>query len=450
MSLFCAWAGPTAGSRQGRRDEKVAATVVVGAQWGDEGKGRVVDILAERADLVVRFQGGSNAGHTVWVGEEHFALHLIPTGILRGKKCVIGNGVVVDPHALSEEADNLENRGVSVWNNLVISENAHLILPYHRLLDEAHERSLGDGKIGTTLRGIGQAYADKAARVGLRVGDMADEKEFCAKLERLADSKNQILKQVYGGENLPWEKVCEEYLRYAERLRPLITDTSLLINSALDDGKHVLFEGAQGALLDIDFGTYPYCTSSNSTAGGACTGTGVSPKRIDTIVGVMKAYTTRVGEGPFPTELEGSGVEGDIAEAMRKPGREYGSTTGRPRRIGWFDALVVRRAVMLSGIEELAVTHLDVLDQFEKIPVCVGYEYDGERMDIFPASSAKLRKCRPIYEELPGWKQDTSRAKKFAELPANGRRYLDRISELTGVAVKMVLVGPRRDQTVVG
>jgi adenylosuccinate synthase len=427
----------------------VPATVVVGAQWGDEGKGRVVDILAERADLVVRFQGGSNAGHTVWVGDEHFALHLIPTGILRGKKCAIGNGVVVDPHALTEEADGLEKRGVKVWSDLVISENAHLILPYHRLLDEAHERSLGDGKIGTTLRGIGQAYADKAARVGLRVGDMVDEKEFCAKLRRLADSKNEVLERVYGGQNLPWEKVCEEYLGYAERLRPVITDTSLLINGALDEGKRVLFEGAQGALLDIDFGTYPYCTSSNSTAGGACTGTGVSPKRIDRILGVMKAYTTRVGEGPFPTELDSSGREGDIAEAMRRPGHEYGSTTGRPRRIGWFDALVVRRAVMLSGIEELAVTHLDVLDQFETIPVCVAYEHNGERIGIFPASTAKLGKCKPICEDLPGWKQDTSGAKKLSELPANARRYLDRISELTGVPVKMVLVGPRRDQTVV-
>jgi adenylosuccinate synthase len=357
---------------------------------------------------------------------------------------------VVDPHALTEEAASLESRGVKVWDNLVISENAHLILPYHRLLDEAHERSLGDGKIGTTLRGIGQAYADKAARVGLRVGDMLDEKEFCEKLKQLADFKNQILARVYGGQNLPWEEVREHYLKYAERLRPLIRDTSILINTALDEGKHVLLEGAQGALLDIDFGTYPYCTSSNSTAGGACTGTGVSPRRIDRIVGVMKAYTTRVGEGPFPTELEGSGRAGDIAEAMREPGGEYGSTTGRPRRIGWFDALVVRRAVMLSGIEELAVTHLDVLDQFDKIPVCVAYGCNGKRIDVFPASTARLRTCRPVYEDLPGWKQDTSGAKKFAELPANARRYLDRISELTGVAVKMVLVGPRRDQTVVG
>lgn len=419
------------------------ATAIVGAQWGDEGKGRVVDTYSANADMVVRFQGGNNAGHTVMVGEEVFALHLIPTGILRGCRCVIGNGVVVDPQALIEEMDGLEKRGIKVRENLCVSENAHLIMPWHRLLDGLQERALGDKKIGTTLRGIGQAYSDKMARTGLRVGDLLEPETFKAKLAAILQQKNQIIEKVYGEKPLSLEEVHGAYRGYADVVGPMVVDSAVLINEALASGEHVLFEGAQGALLDIDFGTYPYCTSSNPIAGAACVGAGVSPKAITTIIGVAKAYTTRVGEGPFPTECGE-----DVAVAMRDKGREYGTTTGRPRRIGWFDAVVVRRAALLNGMDCMAITHLDVLDESDEIPVCVRYTCDGETVEVFPNSLEKLARCKPVYEVLPGWKLDTTKARRLEDLPLNARRYLQRLEELTGVRICLVLVGPRRDETI--
>jgi len=428
----------------------MANMCVVGLQWGDEGKGKIIDILARGFDVVARYQGGSNAGHTVVIGKDKFVLHLIPSGILHeGKTCVIGNGVAVDPVFLLQEIDELRARGVRVGDNLYVSDRAHVVMPYHKALDQVWDQARADGKkIGSTGRGIGPCYTDKMSRNGVRMADLYDADVFLEKLKLNLEQKNGIIAGAQG-KPLSLEGIEKEYLGYAERLRPHVCDTVELMAGFLRTGKRILFEGAQGSLLDVDFGTYPYVTSSTATACGVAAGLGVPPRHVGHILGVMKAYTTRVGEGPFPTELDSSGREGDIAEAMRRPGHEYGSTTGRPRRIGWFDALVVRRAVMLSGIEELAVTHLDVLDQFETIPVCVAYEHNGERIGIFPASTAKLGKCKPICEDLPGWKQDTSGAKKLSELPANARRYLDRISELTGVPVKMVLVGPRRDQTVV-
>jgi adenylosuccinate synthase len=416
---------------------------VVGLQWGDEGKGGVVDIYAEKADMVVRFQGGNNAGHTVMVGDQIFALHLIPSGILREKTCVIGNGVVVDPKALIDEMEGLERRGIKVRENLRVSENAHLIMPWHRALDGLQERALGDKKIGTTLRGIGLAYADKMARTGIRVGDMLEPDTFRAKLAAALQQKNAIIEKVYGEKPLSVDEVYDAYRGYAEIIKPMVVDGAVLINQALAAGKHVLFEGAQGALLDIDFGTYPYCTSSNPLAGAACVGAGVSPKAISDIIGVAKAYTTRVGEGPFPTEC----AEEQVA-AMRIKGREFGTTTGRPRRIGWFDAVVVRRAALLNGIERMAITHPDVLDDLEDIPVCVRYQCDGETVELFPNSLEKLARCQPVYEQLKGWKQDTSQARRLEDLPPNARRYLKRLEELTGAKICLIRVGPRRDQTI--
>ena len=418
--------------------------VVVGAQWGDEGKGGVVDIYAANADLIVRFQGGNNAGHTVFVGDEMFALHLVPTGILRGKPCIIGNGVVVDPPGLVAEMNDLEQRGVKVRKHLVISENAHLVLPYHRALDAADEACRGAGAIGTTLRGIGQAYIDKYARCGIRALDMTQPQALREKLAANLVRKNALLERVYGCAPLDFEQVYSEVAPACAELAPLVADTPVLINRALDEGKQVIFEGAQGTMLDADFGTYPYVTSSNPVAAAAGVGAGVSPKRLDAIIGVVKAYTTRVGAGPFPTELPD-----ELAEKFRRQGREFGSTTGRPRRIGWFDAVVVRKAAMLNGIEQLAVTHLDVLDQFERIPICVSYRCDGEPRDLFPNSLEVLARCEPVYEEMPGWHQDTTGAKSASDLPAAARDYLERLARIAGAKLCMVRMGPRRDQTIV-
>jgi len=418
--------------------------VVVGAQWGDEGKGGVVDVYAAEADLVVRFNGGNNAGHTVFVGDEHFALHLIPCGILRERACVLGNGVVADPLFLVEEMRELESRGLRVRENLLISENAHLVLPYHRALDAAEEKARGAGAIGTTLRGIGQAYADKYARNGIRAADMTHPEAFRDKLAANIEQKNALLVKIYGADPLDFAQVYDALAPACEELAPLVADGPAVINDALDAGKQVLFEGAQGALLDVDFGTYPYCTSSNPIAAGASVGTGVSPKRLDTIVGVVKAYTTRVGGGPLPTECAE-----DLAEKFRHQGREFGSTTGRPRRIGWFDAVVARRAAMLNGVEKLAVTHLDVLDQFDTIPVCVSYRCDGETCDAFPSSVETLARCTPVYEDMQGWREDTTGAKSLSDIPRAARAYLDRLAEIMGAQLCMVRTGPRRDQTIV-
>jgi len=419
------------------------STVIVGAQWGDEGKGRVVDLYSAEADLVVRFQGGNNAGHTVEVGNLKFAFHLIPTGILRERLCLIGNGVVVDLAGLLKEMADLEAQGIRVRGNLLISENAHLIMPYHPKLDALEERSLGDGKIGTTLRGIGPAYVDKVGRRGIRVGDLAEDDVFRAKLEGNLREKNLLFERIYGETPLSFDAIYQEFQSYYTQVREMICDTSLVIYNALREGKRVLFEGANGALLDVDFGTYPMGTSSNPIAGAVCTGAGIGPRQVDRVIGIVKAYTTRVGEGPFPTELSG-----DVAFQIREAGREYGATTGRPRRCGWFDAVVVRKAARLCGLESMAVTHLDVLSQFERIPVCIGYDLGGRQVEHFPNSLAQVGRCRPIYEELEGWRSDVNGVSTWQDLPAAAQRYLRRLEELTELSIELVTVGPQREQTV--
>ena len=419
------------------------ATVVVGSQWGDEGKGRVVDLLAEEADLVVRYQGGNNAGHTVWVGDQRYAFHLIPTGILRGKLSVLGAGMVIDLEVLLEEESELASRGVPVQGNLRISENAHLILPYHKLIEEAEEKRRGKRAIGTTRRGIGPAYEDKMARRGLRVGDLRDPDALAEKLSDVVEYKNLMLTKVYKSPPVDPDRLYTDLRAFYDHFADAICDTSVIVHDALVQEQRVLFEGAHGAMLDIDWGTYPYVTSSNPLAGAVSAGIGIGPQWIDRIVGAAKAYTTRVGAGPFPTE-----VEEDIAKDMRDSGGEYGSTTGRARRIGWFDAVVVGKTVRLNGIQGLAITHLDVLGRFEEIPVCVGYRCGGEQVSVLPNQIELLARCEAVYESLPGWKSDISQVKRFADLPQNAQRYLRHIEELVGVPVSHVLVGRQRDQSI--
>ena len=420
------------------------ATVVVGSQWGDEGKGRVIDLLAADSDVVVRYQGGNNAGHTVWIGDQKFAVHLIPTGILRGKLSVLGAGMVIDLDVLLNEESDLSSRGIPVRGNFRISENAHLILPYHKLIEEAEEKRRGAHAIGTTGRGIGPAYEDKAARRGIRVGDLRDRDELAARLQDAISLKNLLLKNVYKARTVDPDRIYNDLVVLYDHFADAICDTSVIVQEALDSGKRVLFEGAHGTLLDIDWGTYPYVTSSNPLSGEVAIGAGVSPKVIDKIIGVAKAYTTRVGAGPFPTEVE----EG-IAQTMREPGGEFGSTTGRARRIGWFDAMVVRKSMRLNGIEALAITHLDVLDRFEEIPVCVGYRIEGRDVPHLPNQIQQLAKCEPVYETLPGWRSDTSKATRFPDLPGNAQRYLACIEELASAPVTIVLVGREREQSIV-
>lgn len=420
----------------------MANTVLVGAQWGDEGKGKIIDVLAEEADWVVRYQGGNNAGHTVEIGGERYVLHLIPSGILHdGKRCVIGNGVVVDPIGLWREIEGVEQRGARTAGRLFLSDRAHLVLPYHRLIDEYRERKpAGESAIGTTKRGIGPAYGDKAARTGLRAGDMLDP-AFADLVKRRVESNNKML-TAYGAEPLNPDDVAREFAEVARRLAPYVTDTIALLQGALGRKESILFEGAQGTLLDIDFGTYPFVTSSNATAGGACTGTGVPPHRIDRVIGVVKAYSTRVGEGPFPTELKDA-----VGERLRTAGREFGSTTGRPRRCGWFDLVVARYSVAVNGIDDWAVTKLDVLDDFDEIKVCVAYECDGRRYETVPAGASVLERCRPVYETLPGWKTSTRGARTLEDLPPACRAYLQALASWTGVPIGMVSVGPGREDT---
>jgi len=422
----------------------VPATVVVGSQWGDEGKGRVVDLLAADSDVVVRYQGGNNAGHTVWVGDQRFALHLIPTGILRGKLSLLGAGMVIDLEVLLEEETELSSRGIPVRGNLRISENAHLILPYHKLIEEAEEKRRGKRAIGTTLRGIGPAYEDKVGRRGLRVGDLRDPDRLAEKLSDAVSYKNLILKKVYGARTVDPDRLYTDLRALHDHFAEAICDTSLIVHEALSEGRRVLFEGAHGTLLDIDWGTYPYVTSSNPLAGAVSAGIGIGPKLVDRIVGAMKAYTTRIGAGPFPTE-----VSEDIAAAMREPGGEFGSTTGRPRRIGWFDAMVVRKSARLNGLDALVMTHLDVLGQFAEIPICVGYRAEGKEGPEFPNDIAQLAHCTPIYESAPGWRSEISHAQRFSDLPENAQRYVRRIEELVGVPISHVLVGRQRDQDIV-
>jgi len=421
----------------------MANTVLVGAQWGDEGKGKIIDFLTETADVVVRSQGGNNAGHTVIAGDKKYVLHLIPSGILRpGKVCVIGNGVVLDPVSLVGEIEKLQGVGIQVdGNNLLISDRAHLVLPYHRLLDEARENAKGSGKIGTTKRGIGPAYADKISRTGLRLGDLMQPKVFAEKLA-VRIEENNVLLQALGAAPLDFEEVKAAYLEAGEKLRPFVTNTLVYLHGVLKAKKEMLFEGAQGTFLDIDHGTYPYVTSSNTTAGGAATGSGVPPHRIDSVMGVMKAYTTRVGEGPFPTENE------QISDLLHGMGREFGATTGRARRCGWFDSVATRFAAMVNGIDEIAITNLDGLDTLEMIKVCVAYRLDGREIDTLPSDFQDIAACEPVYIDLPGWKADTSAAKTFSDLPENARSYVLKLAELTGGKLKIVSVGPNRDQTI--
>jgi adenylosuccinate synthase len=417
-------------------------TILVGAQWGDEGKGKIIDFLTEEADLVVRSQGGNNAGHTVIIGGKKFTLHLIPSGILRtGKACVIGNGVVVDPIDLIRELTGLRKQGVTITDNLFISDCAHVVFPYHRMLDECRERAKGDKKIGTTKRGIGPCYGDKVERTGLRMGDLVHPKTFSEKLQAKIEESNKIL-EAFGEKPIDFLEVKKAYLSAARKLAPYITNTVVYLHEAIKAGRNILFEGAQGTFLDLDHGTYPYVTSSNTTAGGACTGTGVPPHRIDRVIGVMKAYTTRVGEGPFPTENQ------EISDMLHAMGREFGSTTGRPRRCGWFDSVATRYSSMINGIDELAVTNLDGLDHVENIKICVAYKLGAKTLTVPPSDLRELKRCVPVLIELPGWKASTAQARTFRELPSKARNYLKKIASLTGPKLSIVSVGADREQTI--
>jgi adenylosuccinate synthase len=420
------------------------AIVLLGAQWGDEGKGKATDILGDRVDYVVRYQGGNNAGHTVVIGDQKYALHLLPSGILSPNVVpVIGNGVVIDPAVLLEEIKGLNERGIDT-SKLVISSNAHLITPYHRTIDKVSERFLGKAKIGTTGRGIGPAYADKISRIGIRVQDLFDESILEKKIESALRDKNQVLTKVFNRKEMETQEVLEEYRSYAEILRPYIADTALLLNKALDAGKTVLLEGSQGTLLDVDHGTYPFVTSSNPTAGGACTGSGIGPTKIERVIGIVKAYTTRVGSGPFPTELEN-----EDGEKLRTIGHEYGTTTGRNRRCGWYDAPIARFAVRINGLTDFFLTKLDVLTGWEKIPVCVAYEIDGKRVEEVPSSQTDFHHAIPIYEYLPGWSEDISKARTISDLPKNARDYITFLEEISGAPMSAIGVGPGRDETIV-
>ncbi|MCX7804211.1 MAG: adenylosuccinate synthase [Planctomycetota bacterium] len=421
------------------------ATVIVGVQWGDEGKAKVLDALAEEYDIIVRYQGGSNAGHTVVVGSERYAFHLVPSGILRhGRVCVIANGVVVEPALLVAEIEALRARGVRIdGENLLLSDRAHLVMPYHRVLDQVQESRKGGGKIGTTGRGIGPCYADKAARWGIRAVDLMRPPSFREKVRARLEDLNPVLEKIYGVRALRWEDVADEVIAAGEKLKPFITDTASYLRKALDGGRRLLLEGAQGTLLDVDFGTYPYVTSSNSAACGAAAGTGIPPRRISTVLGVAKAYTTRVGAGPFPTEIQGA--EGD---ELREKGGEYGTTTGRPRRCGWFDAVSCRYAVEVSGVDCLAITKLDVLTGRDTVRICTAYRCEGRRIETMPADLESLTGCEPEYEEMPGWKTPLGECRRREQLPAEAQAYVRRIEQLLGVPVRFISVGSGRDDTI--
>ncbi|MDB4349480.1 adenylosuccinate synthase [Omnitrophica bacterium] len=419
-------------------------TIIVGAQWGDEGKGKIIDILSEKTDFIVRYQGGNNAGHTVVVNDREFILHLVPSGILhKKKKCIIGNGVVVDPEALIKEIDNLNKYGIDVGKNLLISDKVHLIFPYHKLLDILREERK-KGKIGTTKRGIGPCYADKVNRCGIRMADLLRKDTFCEKLKANVKEKNEFLNKIYKYKGFSYKELAQRYLGYADVIRKHVTDTSLVLNEAAANGKSILFEGAQGTLLDIDHGTYPFVTSSNASAGGACTGTGISPIKIDKIIGVVKAYTTRVGEGPLPTEFKKS-----LMNKIQKRGREFGATTGRPRRCGWFDNVVARHSVSLNGLTEIALTKLDVLDGLKEIKICTAYRYKGKTIKDFPADIEVFTNCKPVYESMAGWLEDTTSCKRYKDLPVKARRYLERLSGLMGARISIISVGSRRRETII-
>jgi len=421
----------------------MANTILVGAQWGDEGKGKIIDVLTETANLVVRSQGGSNAGHTVWVGSEKYVLHLIPSGILRrGKQCIIGNGVVIDPVSLVCELDGLRRRKVNVKGRLHISDKAHMVMPYHHEIDACAERLKGKNKIGTTLRGIGPAYSDKIARTGLRMADLVDAKNFESRLRVRIREANRLIK-AFGGKPVSIKPVYAEYSRAARRLRPFVTNTTRMVHKALEAKKEILFEGAQGTYLDIDQGTYPFVTSSNTTSGGACTGSGMPPNRVDHVMGVMKAYTTRVGGGPFPTEND------DIGDMLHAMGREFGATTGRPRRCGWLDAVATRQAAQVNGIDQLAITNIDGLDKLSTIRVCTAYRLNGRRIDYLPTGIDDMVKLKPVYQSFPGWEADTSNARTWMELPLKTRKYLRAIAKMIGAKIAIASIGPGRSQTII-
>ena len=420
----------------------MTSVVVVGTQWGDEGKGKITDFLSANAEVIARYQGGDNAGHTIVIDGKKFKLHLIPSGIFFPEKVsVIGNGVVVNPKSLVKELAYLHEEGVST-DSLRISDRAHVILPYHIELDRLQEESKGENKIGTTIKGIGPAYMDKAARVGIRIADLLDREVFAERLRINLEEKNRQFTKLYDAEALSFDDIFEEYYEYGQQIKQYVTDTSVILNDALDNGKRVLFEGAQGVMLDIDQGTYPFVTSSNPVAGGVTIGSGVGPSKIDKVVGVCKAYTSRVGDGPFPTELFD-----EVGDRIREVGHEYGTTTGRPRRVGWFDSVVMRHSRRVSGITNLSLNSIDVLSGLDTVKICVAYDLDGERIDYYPASLEQLKRCKPIYEELPGWSEDITGVRHLDELPENARNYVRRVGELVGVRISTFSVGPDRDQT---
>ena len=420
----------------------MTSVVVVGTQWGDEGKGKITDFLSANAEVIARYQGGDNAGHTIVIDGKKFKLHLIPSGIFFPEKIsVIGNGVVINPKSLVKELAYLHEEGVTT-DSLRISDRAHVILPYHIELDRLQEESKGDNKIGTTIKGIGPAYMDKAARVGIRIADLLDRDVFAERLRINLEEKNRQFTKLYDAEPLSFDDIFEEYYEYGQQIKQYVTDTSVILNDALDNGKRVLFEGAQGVMLDIDQGTYPFVTSSNPVAGGVTIGSGVGPSKIDKVVGVCKAYTSRVGDGPFPTELFD-----EVGDRIREVGHEYGTTTGRPRRVGWFDSVVMRHSRRVSGITNLSLNSIDVLSGLDTVKICVAYDLDGERIDHYPASLEQLKRCKPIYEELPGWSEDITDVRHLDELPENARNYVRRVGELVGVRISTFSVGPDRDQT---
>ena len=420
----------------------MTSVVVVGTQWGDEGKGKITDFLSANAEVIARYQGGDNAGHTIVIDGKKFKLHLTPSGIFFPEKIsVIGNGVVINPKSLVKELAYLHEEGVTT-DSLRISDRAHVILPYHIELDRLQEESKGDNKIGTTIKGIGPAYMDKAARVGIRIADLLDRDVFAERLRINLEEKNRQFTKLYDAEPLSFDDIFEEYYEYGQQIKQYVTDTSVILNDALDNGKRVLFEGAQGVMLDIDQGTYPFVTSSNPVAGGVTIGSGVGPSKIDKVVGVCKAYTSRVGDGPFPTELFD-----EVGDRIREVGHEYGTTTGRPRRVGWFDSVVMRHSRRVSGITNLSLNSIDVLSGLDTVKICVAYDLDGERIDHYPASLEQLKRCKPIYEELPGWSEDITGVRHLDELPENARNYVRRVGELVGVRISTFSVGPDRDQT---
>jgi adenylosuccinate synthase len=422
----------------------MSTVVVTGTQWGDEGKGKIVDYLASQADTIVRFQGGSNAGHTVVVNGEAYKLRLMPSGILyQGSHCIVGNGVAFDPEVMLQEMDSLKERGIDL-SGIRISNRAQVVLPYHRLIDAYIDEARGKNKVGTTHRGIGPCYVDRDNRIGIRVCDLMDEEVFAARLKDNLEIKNREIVKLYEHEPLSYEDILKEYLGYAERLRPYVCDTIALLNEEIGQGRKILFEGAQATMLDIDYGTYPYVTASHPISGGVGVGAGVAPKKIDKVIGIVKAYCTRVGEGPFPTEqLNATG------DKLREVGHEYGVVTGRPRRTGWLDACIVRYAGLLSGIDYMAVTRLDILDSFEEIKMCTGYRYQGKILNEIPASLKVLAAVEPVYETFPGWKQDISKVRRYEDLPQNAKDYLRRMEEVTGIKLGIVSVGPNRDETIV-